>query len=302
MTAFVRSLRTATCSTVVGGVLAAASSLFAAHPAAQQDAPPAAPPAATPATTAPAASADQSEAKEIIAKHEKAIGGADAISSITSSRYKAALDTPMGKMDVELASKKPGKILFRQGMGGMGSQEFGCDGEVGWATSPMSPEPQLLSREMVAEAADGADLQTLVRELGKRFKDFSVVGKTTFQGGDAIKVKMTHPTGQAMNAFFDAESGLVKGLQIESDSPQGPMVQTMVLSDWEEVGPVRVFKTMTIEQMGMTMTMKFTDFEFNSLDDALFAPPAKVAELAKERPATPAPTPDGGTAPTAPKQ
>jgi hypothetical protein len=250
--------------------------------ASPQDAPPAAAePTTPPAPAAPAP--DLPAAKDLIDKHIAALGGKDAIAQIVSARYKGALDTPMGKMDLEIVTKRGGKILFRQGLGDMGTQEFGCDGSVGWATSPMSPEPQLLTDEMVAEAAEGADLQSMVRNVGDRFKDFTVVGREAFQGADAFKVKMAHQSGQAMNGFFDATTGLLRGLQIEADTPQGPMLQTMVFSDWEKVGPVQVFKTMSIEQMGMTMTMRFTDFEFNAVDDSVFKAPDKVLNLKKAK-------------------
>lgn len=279
MTASPFRLRPHLLSALAGTLLLAGSAI-----ALPQDAPPAdTKPATPPAAPAAAPAADLPAAKDLIDKHIAALGGKDAIAEIVSSRYKGALDTPMGKMDLEIATKKGGKILFKQGLGGMGAQEFGCDGTVGWATSPMSPEPQLLTDEMVAEAAEGADLQSMVRNVADRFKDFTVVGRETFQGADAFKVKMSHESGQAMNGFFDATTGLLRGLQIEADTPQGPMVQTMVFSDWEKIGPVQVFKTMNIEQMGMTMTMRFTDFEFNAVDDSVFKAPDKVLELKKAK-------------------
>lgn len=262
--------------------------------------PPAAAPAAKPAD-APATPANLPEASSIIEQHITAIGGHKAIDAIESTHYKGSIDSMMGKMDLEVASRKPNMFLMRQGMANMGSQEIGSDGTIAWVISPQRPTPQILEGEMATNASEGADIQALVRLVDKRFKDFKVVAKEQFNGKDCWKVDMKHPSGQAMIGMFAVDGGLIQGLQIPMDTPQGPMNQAIIFTDWEKVGDVMVFKTMNMEQMGMSVVGKFADFEFNKTDASFFKAPEAVVKAAEEAKAAKAGAkPADPAAPTAP--
>ena len=89
--------------------------------------------------------------------------------------------------------------------------------------------------------------------------------------------------------WFDVESGLLARMHMDIDSPMGKLELTIGMSDWRDVGGVKVpFKsTQLIEPIGIEQTIQFTKIESNvDIPAEKFELPEEVQDLIKESPAT----------------
>src|SRR5690606_2930326 len=102
--------------------------------------------------------------------------------------------------------------------------------------------------------------------------------------------------------YFNVETGLPAGAESTQESRFGPMSVTIVFEEWKGFGDLNLFTRMKMSQMGQNVTFNWTELEFDTVDDAVFALPEEVKKLALQRmmeeekaeetpPAAPAPSP-----------
>lgn len=306
-------------TSLVASVALAVSS--AQDPAKAPTSAPTPPPAATPAApTTPAApatpAANLPKADELVKAFVDALGGKDAVGSITSSRFKGELEMLMGKMQIDMATMQPNKLRLVQTMAAGantpgGGSETGCDGTIAWSTDLASNQTELLDKAMTNQLVEGSDFQAMVRSLDKVFSDMNTTGEETVDGTACWVVSMKSKNGGPTDSIFEKETKLLKALRMTQRSPRGLSTATVSFGNWTEhaVGDkkVKTFHSMLIEQEGMRVNGTFSDFQFNDLDASLFEAPAKVKELAKAAeeaakaaPAAPLTAPVAPAAPAAP--
>lgn len=244
---------------------------------AQESAPAAAAPSGLPAVA------------ELLAKHAKAMGGAESIEGVKSMRFKGSLDSGLSVMEIDVATMVPGmtRIVYAAQSR---RWETACDGTIAWSTDPTGGKPMLLEKEIVEGMKSGVDFQGLFRAPGALFEILSTTGSETIGGVDCWTVSMRSKTGEPVTGFFAKESGLFTALRQTQKTPRGEATMSMQATEWQEVqyksGPdasprsIRVAKSIDVVESGRRSSGTFTGFEVNTLDAGYFAPPAAVKELA----------------------
>jgi outer membrane lipoprotein-sorting protein len=247
---------------------------------------------ATPPVTAPSTQPAKNlpPAKEIIDGSLKAMGGKEAFEKLTSTRVVGKMNMMGTDATMEFITAKPNKYLVKQTAPGIGEMQTGSNGELTWLSMPRGGY-QLLDADQAKEMRRQADVYRIVWHMQDDQKEFQTVDRLTFRNADCYKVRLVDEHGKEQFAFFNAESKLAQGLEMTEEGPMGPVTATLTFDEWKQIGDVKVFTRITIEQMGVQQKLDLTDVEFNKVDDAVFEPPDAVKELAKKQPSPPPPPP-----------
>ena len=140
-------------------------------------------------------------------------------------------------------------------------------------------------RELMQQQA----LSNPLANLGTSFTSVENVGPEPLDDHDAYRVELTMKSGEKLVEWFDVESGLLSRMHMPIDSPMGKLELTIGMSDWRDVGGVKVpFKTtQQIEPIGIEQTIEFTKIESNvDIPAEKFELPEEVQDLIKEAPTT----------------
>lgn len=241
----------------------------------------------TPSTTAAAAS-KAPEAKEIIARYVKALGGESAIRKHKSRMMKGEMELPgMGAAPMVIYAAAPDKMVIHLEIPGMGEVKQGFDGKVAWSIDPMGG-PNLLPEAQVAQMKDQTDFYGEIN-FDKRFKEMKSVGESDFDGVKCYAVEMIDLNDGESTYFFDSESGLLRGTTQVQETQMGPMEMTNINKEYKEYSGVKYPVHTEIEVMGTTRVMKFSEVEVDTVKDEVFELPAEIKELVKKRDAAAAP-------------
>jgi hypothetical protein len=249
---------------------------------------------------APAATARaDATAEQVMADSVKAMGGKEAIEKIKTIRIvtDVSMSSPQAEMKAEMESlwsRAGGRILRTKTE--MGNVEMGTDGKVTWKNTPMG-SGSLTPDEANALKAESSMIMNLLepeRFVKEEMTKVESAGTETFDGKECHRLHFTKKDGEEGDLFYDATTHLPIGLQ--RVQKQGGVEQRakMVLGDWQEEQGVKIYRTINVEspqQPGMTVAMKVTKVEINTLEDSAFAPPAGAA-----KPATPPATAPGAGA------
>ena len=244
-----------------------------------------------PVTAEPAAPA--LEAKEVVARYVKALGGESAIRKQKSRMMKGELsDAMMGSAPVVIYFAAPNRMLMEMEIPEAGQARYGFDGEVAWNVLPVYG-PAVLDDEQREATRDQADFYGEVN-FDKRFKSMEAKGEREFDGVKCYALKMVSQKDDESTYFFEVDSGLLRGTTPIQDAGMGPMEMISIHKEYKEFGGVKFPVHTEIEMMGMVRSMKFTTIEIDTVKDEIFALPAEIkalieADKADAEPATPEP-------------
>ena len=218
-------------------------------------------------------------AREIVARHIKAIGGEAALSAINSMRIRGRLEIPSQKIvgDLEVLTARPAKQLYRVTVPSIGRIENGYDGVIGWSVSPAAG-PELLSGRQLVEAADDAWFDGPLRAPG-HVRELTTLARTDFDGKSAYKVRVVYRSGSEQIEYFDVQTGLQIGAESSRAMPQGVVQSTSILRDYRKFGQLLQASTMLQRALGFEQVVTITSCEYNVVPSAAFDPPAEVGAL-----------------------
>lgn len=272
--------------TLVAAVLLACGVAVAAQGAGTQPAPPpkppvpnapaAKPPAAKPPAGNPAATTSTVDA--IVADYVKARGGLQKIRSVHTLRESGhAFGGPGREAVVRRELKRPNRTRFEFTLQGVTSV-FVSDGTHAYKMSPFDGDgsPQPLPEEVVAEAAEQADIEGPLVDWKTKGHKVELDGRETIDGREAYKLKLTLKSGGERTEYIDVATH--DRLRTESTrTMQGhPVHLTMTFGDYHMVSGMRFPGTVEIAAEGRPQTMRLVvdKVEVNPpLDDARFRPP-----------------------------
>ncbi|MCX5766274.1 MAG: hypothetical protein NTZ43_03490 [Gemmatimonadetes bacterium] len=222
-------------------------------------------------------------AKDLMAKHDAAIGGRAALDKYSTMRRVGAMAIPaMGlEASLEMLQEKSGKFLQKIVLGPMGEVQQGYDGKTAWAVQP-GMGPVLLDGDQAKELIAQGDFYGGFHDASK-FTSAETVEIADFEGRKCYKVKLVRKAGGEGFEYFDVETGLTAGVVRETPDPMngGKMTTTQVISDYKDFGGVKMPTKIATKGGQFDMTLSFTAVEFDKVDVANFALPDAIKALVK---------------------
>src|SRR5262249_15359964 len=145
-------------------------------------------------TASPPAAAKLPDAREIVDRHLKAIGGREAVLAHKSMHATGTLSVPSSGMSGPVAVYRaaPDRVLVQASIASIGEVLDGFDGTHAWSISPMTG-PTLKSGKELEQTKLDADFYSELRDPKKY--TMTTIEKTTFDGRDCYKVRVQRTDG-----------------------------------------------------------------------------------------------------------
>jgi len=227
---------------------------------------------------APAALPD---ARDIINKHIKAVGGRDAILARKSMHGTGTLSVPASGMSgtVEVFGAAPNLQTIKISMTGVGEITEGFDGRHGWSVNPMTGPTLKVGKELDQAKLD-ADFYADLRDP-KTYPTVKTLEKVTFDGRPCYKVSLTRVDGSEDIDYYDVATGLRAGSENTRETPMGVISQTSVETNYKKFGKLLQPTQMSMKAMGVEQQITLNTLEFDNVDPTVFEPPAAIKALIK---------------------
>ena len=228
-----------------------------------------------------AAQAELPSVRQIVVWSVDAMGGAVAFRAVKSIRARGtfALTAQQITGSLEVMSARPNKLVTRIAIAGIGQVEEGYDGKIGWSIDPMSG-PALVTGRQLLERSDEAWFDAPLHEAGF-VKDMTVIGRETFDGREAYRVKVVMASGSEQFELFDVASGMLIGFEASRATPMGVVPTTGILRDFQKFGVLSFPSTLVQRALGLEQVLTFSAYEFDTVPASAFDLPAPIKALIK---------------------
>jgi hypothetical protein len=222
------------------------------------------------------------DARDLINRHVKAIGGREAVLAHKSMHAVGTLSVSRQGISgpIEMfGATGPDRVVVKTTVQGIGEILEGFDGSHAWSVSPMTGPMLKVGKELAQTRLD-ADFYSELRDPAK-YKAVKTVEKTTFDGRPCYKVALSRIDGSEDFDFYDAATGLRAGSINTRESPMGAMTVTSTDTSYKKFGNLLQATSVTQQVMGVEQTITLTSVEFDNVDPAVFQPPAPIKALIK---------------------
>lgn len=231
----------------------------------------------------PAAQAEKlPDARELINRHIKAVGGREAVLSKKSMHALGTLSVPASGITapVEIwGAGKPDRVLVKTSVPGVGEIMEGFDGTHAWSVNPMTG-PMLKADKELAQTKLDADFYSELRDPAK-YISAKTVEKTMFDDRECYKVALERIDGTADFDFYEVKSGLRAGQITTRDTSMGTMSMTTADRGYKKFGDLLQAAAVSQKVMGIEQIITISTVEFDKVDPSVFEPPAAIKALIK---------------------
>jgi hypothetical protein len=221
------------------------------------------------------------DARDIINRHVKAIGGRAAVLSVKSMHGTGTLSVPANGMTgtIEVFSSAPNLQVIKISVGGIGDIAEGFDGSHGWSMNPMMGPTLKVGKELDQAKLDG-DFYSELRDP-KTYPTVKTLEKVTFDERPCYKVSLTRIDGSKDIDYYDVATGLRAGSELTRETPMGAITQTSVEGGYKKFGKILQATTVTQKAMGVEQRITLSTIEYDNVDPSVFEPPAPIKALIK---------------------
>jgi carboxyl-terminal processing protease len=228
-----------------------------------------------------ARSQDLPSGASLVARHVAAIGGAEAIRATTSMRATGITEVPGQNLKgtFEMLAARPVRSILRMELAGIGKAETGFNGAIGWMLDPLTG-PSLVTGRQLDEMRNEAHFDAVLHPPDL-IKSITTTGRVEFDGRPAFKVHVVFASGQQRDEFFDAEKGLMLGIEGDSQTPMGVVPVKVMLREYKAFGPLTHPGRLVQSAMGIEQHFVFQNYEYNALKPEMFDPPPIIRALIK---------------------
>jgi hypothetical protein len=222
------------------------------------------------------------DAREIINRHIKAIGGREAVLAHKSMHATGTLSVPAsgitGPMEI-FGAADPDRVLVKTTVTGIGDILEGFDGSHAWSMSPMTGPMLKVGKELTQTKYD-ADFYSELRDP-KKYPAVKTIEKTTFDGRPCYKVSLKRIDGVEDVDFYDVASGLRAGSVNTRETPMGTLTMTSFEGEYKKFGKLMQATTVTQQVMGVEQKIALATVEYDKVEASAFEPPAAIKALIK---------------------
>jgi hypothetical protein len=220
------------------------------------------------------------DAREIINRHIKAIGGREAILAHKSIHATGTLSVPAsgitGSMEI-FGATNPDRVVVKTTVTGIGDIVEGFDGSHGWSMSLVTGPMLKVGKELTQTKLD-ADFYSELRDPQK-YPAVKTIEKTTFDGRPCYKVSLKRIDGIEDFDFYDVATGLRAGSINTRETPMGRLTTTSIEGDYKKFGKLMQAMSVTQQVMGIEQKITLATVEYDKVEAAAFEPPAAIKAL-----------------------
>jgi len=194
-------------------------------------------------------------------KYINAIGGKANLAKVSSYTMNASMSMQGQNIDFKIIKAQGGKEVTQVTAMGQVVQKQVFDGKTGYSEQMGQKVP--MKAEQIAEKQKNAEL---FEELGfAKLTDYKVAGIEKIAGEDSYAIK-----GGDTTYYYSVKTGLKTG-ETKTVKAQGQeMSIPTTFSNYKDVNGVKMPYTITVNQMGMDMTMEVKSYDVNKATDADF--------------------------------
>jgi hypothetical protein len=232
------------------------------------------PDSSKPADPKPSATPKLPEAKDVVEKYVKAIGGREPLKK-QKSRYQAATVelSPMGiKGTVETFARSDDRLLVKTTLGGLGEILVGFDGQKAWTVNPIQGNrvqegKELLQTKRTAMFAREISFDRLYSAM--RVRGVEPIGDRT------AYVVVASADGLPDDVlFFDTDTGLMLRSDSITVTPEGEQAISTFFDDYREVEGTRSPFKIRAKTPAFEINTVITEIKYNvPIEDAKFTQP-----------------------------
>jgi len=232
-----------------------------------------------PGGSSPSASASPNQKEvieQIFARYTEALGGQQAIESVTSYKTRGTFETSAARIQGTFESwgKNPNKNLTRITFPGIVEVTKGFDGENQWVQTPFGTFSSAEGATEMSQMERDAEIYR-AGKIKALYYDLKLENKVRLSGRDVYLIEGIPQKGPAEKLFFDTESGLLVRWDMVRKVPnRGHVFVKVHLDDYRDVDGLKVPFKIRFSFESFDFTMKLDELKHNvSIDDAMFRKP-----------------------------
>ncbi len=190
-----------------------------------------------PQAAAPDAATTLPPAADLLDAYLLAIGGPDAVASITSLYLEGKIDT--GAQQITAATKlwwSGGKFYLEEEVPGFGVAKSGYDGSVAWVSDPIFGLRTARGVEREQLIRNGAIFELV--DWQRHFVSATTTGTATQDGVDLYEIELTTTMGDVVVVGLGKDDHLLHTVSLVQHSPQGDQPVKVVRSDYRALNGV----------------------------------------------------------------
>ncbi|WP_294304553.1 pitrilysin family protein [uncultured Chryseobacterium sp.] len=194
-------------------------------------------------------------------KYIDAIGGKANISKISSYTINATMSMQGQNIDLKMVKAQGGKEMTQVTAMGQVVQKQVFDGKTGYSEQMGQKVP--MKPEQIAEKQKNTEL---FEEMAfAKSPEYKLMGIEKIGGEDSYAIK-----GPETTYYYSVKTGLKTG-ETRTVKAQGQQISVpTVFSDYKDVAGVKMPYSITVNQMGMDMTMKVKSYDINQAKETDF--------------------------------
>ena len=223
---------------------------------------------------------------EVIQKYVKATGGEEAYKNRKTMVSKAQMSMAgMGQsIEITIYQKAPNMMATVVNLPGMGEQTTVFNGEIAWSDSAMTG-PRLMTEDEMSSLKRQAAMDAQYAPE-KYYESIQTISRTEFNGESAYELELVPKEGgETITQYYAVESGLLIGQASTQSTQQGDIEVKVIMSDYREVGGLKMpFKsTLEYPAMGMSQMLSMTSIELDKeIDAKMFEVPEEIKQLQEQ--------------------
>jgi len=206
---------------------------------------------------------------DVVKRHIAATGGEAAWQKINDMTMEMTTEMQGMSITLKTVRKAPNKMMLDVNAMGQSFQKIVFDGTKGYSAQ-MGQKKDFDADE----AKEYADEASMSKDLGylKPNHKLTLVGIEKVDGNDAYQIDVVKPNGDKVSEYYDVATGFKVKSTASSETPQGPMTQTTLYSDYKDGPGGLKYPNMIKQNMGpQVMEMKLKSVEVNTgVSDELF--------------------------------
>jgi hypothetical protein len=214
---------------------------------------------------------------DIVNRYLTAVGGADAMKTVTSREMKGTLMAMGSETAIDLYTKAPNKRVSIAHMSPTADSYTAFDGTAGWLATTGHAAREMSPAEAFASSLD-ADFY-LVADLKQIFPQMRRGRPTEIDGVMCDVISGSKPGEPPVSFYFDSKTGLLVRMVRYTATPMGRMPTQIDYADYQAVGGVKIPFRWTLARANGRFTIQLKDVKDNvAIDDSKFAKPTSEAK------------------------